>query len=71
MSLVINLLDDLAPGQLKPGDTICPIFSRVEPIEGGFGGSQVTVKSALFVCIGDKCGMFKRCQGITTPGATT
>jgi hypothetical protein len=67
MSVIVNLLEDIKPGQLKPGETICPIFSRVEPVAGGFGKEQLSIKSILFTCLGKElCGMWNRCNNTPT-----
>jgi hypothetical protein len=62
MSLIIDLLSDVKPEQLPDGDLICPIFSRVEPTVGGFGKDEMSIRSILFTCLKQKCGMWHHCS---------
>ena len=62
MSVIVNLLEDVRPEQMENGDLICPIFSRVEPVAGGFNKDSLSIKSILFLCLKDKCGMWRHCS---------
>lgn len=64
MSVIIDLVADLKPEQLKSGELICPIFSKVEPaIEGGFpDNKELTVKSVMVLCFKNRCGMWFHCS---------
>lgn len=49
--------------KLEPGEVICPVMSRFEVGQGPMS-EEVTLKSFTIVCVGELCGMYRKCFNI-------
>lgn len=63
MAIVIDL-DKVVKDKLGKDEILCPVFSRVESVSGGFQSEKQGVSLQIVPCIGKLCGWFHRCRNI-------
>lgn len=51
-------------GGIEPGKTVCPVFSRYDVSQGPMHAAP-TITPITVLCIGELCGMWRRCQNLT------